>query len=206
MILRLLMEDLSMSYRGRTLFSGLSLTLSPGDRVVVSGSNGTGKSTFLKIAAGLTRPDIGRIALDAGGDGAPKPLREYLGYAGPDVNPYEELTAIENLEFIARLRGLAIDADALLDRLGLTARARRTPVKSYSSGMRQRVRLAASLIAEPIVLLWDEPTAMLDEQGRRVADEILTAHTEAGGMAVIATNDSDEIGRWGGRRIHFGDR
>ena len=201
---RLHIEDLSMSYRGRTLFSGLSLAVDPGQRVVVSGSNGTGKSTFLKIVAGLTRPDTGKVSF-AVADGAAGAPRESLGYAGPDVNPYEELTAIENLEFIARLRGLMIDADALLDRLGLAPRARRTPVKSYSSGMRQRVRLAASLVAEPALLLWDEPTAMLDEQGCRIVDEILTAHLEAGGMAVIATNDSNEIGRWGGRRVHFGD-
>jgi heme exporter protein A len=201
---RLHIEDLSMSYRGRTLFSGLSLTLDPGQRVVVSGSNGTGKSTFLRIVAGLTRSDAGKVSFAS--VGAASPPREHLGYAGPDVNPYEELTAVENLEFIARLRGLPIDADALLDRMGLTARARRTPVKSYSSGMRQRVRLASSLVATPPLLLWDEPTAMLDEQGRRIVDEILAAHLEAGGMALIATNDSNEIGRWGGRRVHFGDR
>ena len=197
-----------MSYSGRVLFFGLSLTLDAGQSLVVSGANGAGKSTFLKIVAGLTRPDTGRVLFgelgSPGGDERPESPRGRLGYAGPDVNPYEELSAVENLDFIARLRGLTIDADVLLDRLGLTARARRQPAKSYSSGMRQRVRLAASLIAEPALLLWDEPTAMLDEQGRRIVDEILTAHAEAGGMAMIATNDSDEIGRWGARRIHFG--
>jgi heme exporter protein A len=66
------------------------------------------------------------------------------------------------------------------------------------------VRLAASLIGRPEVLIWDEPSVMLDATGREMVDEILATHVGDGGLAIVATNDPAEIQRWGDRRVHFG--
>ena len=196
-----------MAYDGVTLFDGVTVTIDAGRRVIVTGANGSGKTTFLKIVAGLVRPAKGKVEIDAG-DGrklaTADERRREVGYAGPDVNVYDELSAVENLAFYAGLRGLGPDAGArLLDKIGLKKSKRGNPVRTYSSGMRQRVRLAASLLTSPSILLWDEPSAMLDGPGRDFVDSVLKEHSEAGGIALIATNDPAEIERWGDRRIHF---
>lgn len=187
------LRSLGMAYGPRTLFSGLEVDVPPGKCLVVSGANGAGKSTLLQILAGLVRPESGRVEF-AGA----------CGYAAPDVQLYGELTGAENLNFLARLRGCAWE-NSLLDQVGLVRGRGGDLVSAYSSGMRQRLKLAASLLGDPPLLLWDEPTATLDESGKARADEILVRHLARGGLAVIATNDPGEADRWGDLRVMIGN-
>ena len=181
------LHEISMAYGRRALFSGVSAEVLPGKCLVVAGANGSGKSTLLKIIAGLVRPEAGRVE----GVGP-------CGYAAPDVQLYAELTGTENLAFFARLRGLdwAGGAD-LLKQVGLPPARGRDLVLKYSSGMRQRLKLAVSLLGSPPLLVWDEPTATLDSAGRARVDTLLTERLAAGGIVVAATNDPDEARRWG---------
>ncbi len=187
------LHGLGMAYGPRVLFSDLTAEVVPGQCLVVTGANGAGKSTLLKIIAGLTRPETGRV--DFAGQ---------FGYAAPDVHLYGELTGRENLEFLARLRGVPAGADSLLRSVGLPPKRGSDLVSAYSSGMRQRLKLAASLLGEPPLLLWDEPTATLDASGRASADALIAAHRARGGLAVIATNDAAEADRWGDLRLMIG--
>lgn len=183
-----------MAYGRRGLFAQVEAEVAPGQTLVVTGANGSGKSTLLRIVAGLLRPDEGGV--DFAGR---------RGYAAPDVQVYGELTGEENLTFFGRLLGVSPDANAArLAEVGLPRTRGGDLVSAYSSGMRQRLKLAVSRLGEPPLLLWDEPTATLDEAGRVLADTILTRHRAAGGIAVIATNDAAEAERWGDLRLPIG--
>jgi len=188
------LHEVSMAYGRRALFSGVSAEVLPGRCLVVAGANGAGKSTLLKIIAGLIRPDSGRVEFDG-----------LCGYAAPDVQLYGELTGTENLAFFARLRGLAdTDSAALLTQVGLPPARGRDLVSAYSSGMRQRLKLAVSLLGDPPLLIWDEPTATLDSAGRAIADRLLTECAASGRTLVVATNDPAEAGRWGDLSLTIG--
>ena len=162
--------------------------------LAVTGSNGSGKSTLLRILAGLLRPSGGSATIRVGGQGVPARARRHaVGYAGADLMFYEELTAGENLEFAGEALGLiGARARALetLARVGLEPRAN-DPVRTLSSGMRQRLRLAFALLHGAPVLLLDEPGSHLDEEGsslvRRIVEEQRRDH-----LVVIATNDERE--------------
>ncbi len=188
------LRGIAMAYGRNTLFSGVRADVPPGQCLVVTGANGAGKSTLLKIIAGLLRPEEGTVTF--GGR---------RGYAAPDVQLYGELTALENLAFFARLRGVS-DApnEALLAEVGLARRRGRDLVSAYSSGMRQRLKLAVSRLGDPPLLLWDEPTATLDEAGRARVGDVLARHQQCGGVAVVATNDMAEAERWGDLRLTIG--
>ena len=122
--------------------------------------------------------------------GASRCVPDAVGLAAGDVRLYADLTPVENLRFLMAARGERADNDRLvriLQDVGLAHRAD-DPVRELSSGMRQRASLAAALVHRPPVLLLDEPTTNLDEDGVRVVHSIIAAQREWG-MVVLATND-----------------
>jgi heme exporter protein A len=198
-------EGISMGYGARVLFRDLSFNISGGEALVVTGPNGAGKSTLLKILCGLVRPDAGtvRYRSDAQPQGISGPPNELpLGYCGPDVHLYQELTGDENIRFFAGLRGIeTLDTAALFGRMGLDRARAKDLVSAYSTGMRQRLKLALSLAGDPGVLIWDEPTATLDSSGRKLAEDAIDSHIAGGGIFVIATNDDAEANRWATKKL-----
>ena len=193
--IRLEARGLAKSYSGPPLFEDLSLDAS-GGLVAVVGRNGSGKTTLLKILARLLRPQRGVVrVLDGERELSGDELRRAVGWAGPDLAFYEDFTARENLRFFRRAAGLgASDADlsARLARVGLASVADRR-VGAFSTGMTQRLRLAFALLCDPGVLLLDEPTAALDEEGRAIVHAVVAERRRMGAV-VLATNDSrDEV-------------
>ena len=185
-------------YGSLLLFRRLSFEMSGGDSLAVTGANGAGKSTLLRILAGVLAPKAGRVVLTVDGEAvAPERHPQRVGLVAPALGLYDPLSARENLAFLARARRLA-DADrrvaATLDRVGLAGRAD-DPVGTFSSGMRQRVKYAAALLADPPLLLLDEPAANLDAAGRETVEAIVAEQRGRGGMVVVATNRSDEAAR-----------
>ena len=181
--------------RRQTGIAGLEFTFEGPGAVAVTGPNGSGKSTLLRILAGLLRPSEGRTALHVQGREVPPALRRTaLGLATPELAFYEEFSATENLVFAGETHGLASPARAAaeaLERVGLAPRAA-DKVAAYSSGMKQRLRLAFALLHQPPLLMLDEPGSHLDDAGRD-AMRAVVAHQAARGLVLIATNDAQEI-------------
>lgn len=194
-MISLRLSNLSHEFDGRTVFSGLSLEFS-GASLAVTGPNGSGKTTLLKLLAGLLTPSLGVAEVVVDQTAAPRELlRDLVGFAGPDVRLYPEMTPRENLRFLARSHGLR-EAEAVISstllRVELADRSD-DPVGELSSGLCQRACLAAALLHEPRVLLLDEPSNCLDGSGVEMLHRVI-AEQAAGGMVVLATNDPSEAG------------
>lgn len=205
MSIKLTVEGLAAGYGARGVFADVSLEVCAGETLVVSGHNGSGKSTFLRLLAGLQRPTAGQVTYWADGEGfAPYGAGHLIGWVAPDLMLYRDLTARENLRFFADVRRLSLDdgaIEALLERVGLGGRADDL-LSAYSSGMAQRLRYAYALLHRPPVLLLDEPTVTLDERGAGVVDSVI-AEQRRHGLAVIATNDPREL-RYGDLILRLG--
>ena len=190
-------------FGSRTVLAAVSGTLRPGQVLVVAGPNGAGKSTLLNVLAGVLRPSRGEVVYR--GPAGPVPRSrwfEHLGMASPDMAVYEELTAIENLRLFARLRGVKRsdgDLAALLAEIGLGPREHSRLVGTYSSGMKQRVKLAQAVLHAPAVLLLDEPSSNLDGAGHDATATLVTRFRTRAAVAV-ATNDPREMA-WADARI-----
>ena len=201
--IRVEFRDVSKRFGARTVLSRVSGELSAGRVLVVAGPNGSGKSTLLNILAGLVRPSRGEVAY-RNGEGPIVRSRwfEHLGVAAPDMAVYEELSALENLTFFARLRRVDASRErlsALLERVGLPGREHGRTVGTYSSGMKQRVKLAQAVLHEPPVLLLDEPSSNLDAAGHETVAGLVAASRGRAAVAV-ATNDPREMA-WADARI-----
>ena len=199
--LRIRLDDVGHRFGVRQVFRGVDLDVSAGQVCTVTGPNGSGKSTLLRIVAGLLAASEGTVAVTVQGQArSAAERRNFLGYVSPDLTLYRELTAAENLQFFARLRGIALTRDDLIARLtqvGLRGRGR-DPVGVYSSGMRQRLKYAFALLACPPILLLDEPTANLDVSGIAIVEAIIAAQRTrvGGGLTILATNEPREL-EWG---------
>ena len=181
-----------MRYGRRRLFEALTVSVTPGAPLAVVGANGSGKSTLLLVLAGVVAPTAGAVTLTVGGRAVPAAARPLaVGLVAPALHLYEPLTARENLSFLARARRLPAPAarvEAALDRVGLLDRADE-PLGTFSTGMRQRMRIAAAVLHRPAVLLLDEPGATLDAAGRALVVGLVA---EPGAVVVVATNDPAE--------------
>ena len=158
-------------YDERWVLRDLDLEIRPGEIVGLLGPNGAGKTTAVRILTTLLTPDEGSASV-AGFDvrAEPQRVREHIGLAGQAATVDELLTGRANLEMVGRLYHLPRPyvrerAAALLERLSLTDAAERQ-VRTYSGGMRRRLDLAASLLAQPTVCFLDEPTTGLDPHSR----------------------------------------
>jgi heme ABC exporter ATP-binding subunit CcmA len=199
-------RDLTKAYDNQAVFSNLSFEVGPGEIVVVAGRNGSGKSTLLRLLAGLIQPTGGRV--EAVLDGRPLERQQWqkvVGYLAPEASPYLELTPLENLEVMARIRGAGdarMLAQSLLDRVALEV-DRQAPAATLSTGQRQRLKLALALLGPPRILLLDEPTSNLDADGRKLVANLIEDSRKQGPV-VIATNDPEDL-KLGERRLDLDD-
>ena len=199
--------DVRKRFGGRAVLRGVSGEVGPGQAMVIVGPNGAGKSTLLGVLCGLVRPTRGSVTYRDDAGEIPRPRWCWrVGVATPAMSAYRELDGMENLRFFAKVRGLTIPDDELANRLravGLDPR-RRTPVRGYSTGMHQRLKLALAMVHTPDVLLLDEPGANLDSTGQDWLEATVSDQIAAGRTVIVATNDRREAA-WGTVRVELAD-
>jgi heme exporter protein A len=172
--------DLGCRRGGRRVFSGVGLQLLPGQALWLRGANGSGKTSLLRLLAGLARPAEGRIDCRSG---APA----YLGHANALK---DELALGEALSFLCSLHGPVPDATAMraaLERIGLTRRLY-FPVRKLSQGQRRRLALARLWLVQARVWLLDEPYDALDREACAQLDAALQTHRDGGGALVLTSH------------------
>jgi len=177
-MLSLVVTDLRKDYpRKPRALDGLSMKLAPGVLGLL-GPNGAGKSTLMRVLATVTTPTSGSATWN-GVDIVKQPnaIREVLGYLPQDFGVYPNLNAVEFLEYLAAVRGLAPGSarkriDELLVLVNLVE-ARKRPLGGFSGGMRQRLGIAQALLNDPRLLIVDEPTVGLDPEERVRFREVL---------------------------------
>lgn len=190
---RLRVAELACARAGRALFSGLTFEVRPGQLVWLRGANGRGKTSLLRLAAGLATPESGRLLWNGEPLGRSRqPL--YLGHANALK---DDLSVGEALQFLLRLHGRAADAAAVqaaLLRMGLLG-WQDAPVRTLSQGQRRRVALAR-LAAEDQPTLWllDEPFDALDADGVERVNTLLREHLQRGGGVLLTSHLPIDIG------------
>ena len=183
------LRQVSKRYRGIPAVDKVSFTVGPGEVVGYLGPNGSGKSTTVKIITGMLEPSSGSVlfeGVDIRQDMAS--FRRVLGYVPEEANVYLHLSGLEYLQLVGRLRGmeerlLAHRANRLLALLGLES-WRHSQISAYSKGMKQRVLIAAALLHNPKLLIFDEPLSGLDVVSARLFKDLLL-ELKAKGRSVL---------------------
>ena len=185
-------KNLTRRFSRRTVFNDICFSIQTGDSLAITGPNGSGKSTLLEIAGGLQRPTWGSVHYTVNGkDIASKFIRDNIGFVSPKINPYNELTGLENINFILGTEKIFFtEVNKLLDDFDLY-KDRNKSLKHYSSGMKQRLKFAFALFNDPKILLLDEPGSNLDETGLILLNEIIETQRKRG-ILILATNDKRE--------------
>lgn len=175
------------------LFEDVDLRIDAGQLVRIEGANGSGKTSLLRILAGLSRPDHGEVLWE----GLPIDQRRSgyqgaLGYLGHLLGLKLDLTLDENLRLMAALRGGCQDLaaiDRVLSQLGLLSR-RSLRARVLSQGQRQRAALAALSLFGGTLWIMDEPYTALDAEGIQLAEALIDAHLEQGGMVILTSHQT----------------
>ena len=192
----LVSTDLSKTYDDLVALQPLSLTVPPGQSVALIGHNGSGKSTFLRMVAGLLDPSDGEIEI-AGFDLSDVEARATTSFLPDDPVLYDDLSLREHAEYISKLHGgdgWDDYAESLCHRLGLEERIDDLPSR-FSRGLRQKTSIVLALVRPFSLLLVDEPFVGLDAPGRQALLALLDEASDAGATLVIATHEPSFVER-----------
>ena len=190
----------TVDHQNIMVLNDISLTVEPGEFLVITGSSGSGKTTLLTLLSGLDKPTSGRVFIDQqditeASEDDLAPLRNrMIGFVFQSFYLIPSMSAIENIMFPAELQGLSNakeKARQLLERVGLSDRADNLP-SQLSGGEKQRVSLCRAMINAPKLLFADEPTGNLDSKnGRIVFEQLVEMKTEQGATLILVTHNPE---------------
>lgn len=194
---------------------GVSLTVSPGEFVCISGRSGSGKSTMLNMLAGLEKPTSGEIVIldkhieNMSESARIRFRRQYIGFVFQSYNLMPQYTAVENVELPLMLRGVGRrerrrQALAVMEQVGIVSHAEHKP-SELSGGQQQRVGIARALITKPPIVFADELTGNLDTKTSAEIMDLLTGLFRSSGTTFMLVSHDPDMSRYTDRTIHLLD-
>ncbi len=193
--MKITLRNTGKRYNREWIFRHLNYEFNPGESYAITGSNGSGKSTLLQVIAGAVIHNEGEILFRE--EQQSKSVEDlsrfnYIAIAAPYLDLIEEMTGIEFLEFHRVFKKLTEPATSILEKVGL-GHAGKKQIRYYSSGMKQRLKLAQAFFSDTPILLLDEPTSNLDSSGIELYDELIRMN-EKKRLIIVCSNDAHEYG------------
>ena len=193
--MKLIAESLSKNFSDCKIFKDINFNITSGQSLAITGRNGSGKTTLIRILSHLIPPSNGNLTLSQDSKIIQKEdFYKYIGLVGPYLELYQDLTAQENLLFFAKMKEIKDREERiaqLMEIMGLKGRENDL-VKTYSSGMKQRLKYVFALLNEPEILYVDEPRSNLDDQGIETIYKIFEQQKKDK-ILIIATNESEDL-------------
>ncbi len=182
-------DELGCDRGGKPVFRGVNFTLETGAGLVLRGDNGAGKSSLLRLIAGLTPHSEGDVYIRHGNQEWQRGnAAGHVAWQGHEDAHKPALSARENLKFWINIHHSKMALAEALEQVGLAPLAD-TPVGQFSAGQKRRLALARLIVQCQPIWLMDEPTAALDAKAAKLSEELTAAHLAAGGIAIIATHN-----------------
>jgi ABC-type multidrug transport system ATPase subunit len=191
--MRISLNQVGKRYQQHWVFKGLDYTFETGRQYAILGANGSGKSTLLRILAGMQHANKGTVAYQTSGrDIAPETVFSHVSYCAPGMDIIEEMSLTEFLSFHFTFKKIrqGFDVGKIIEAMGLQAVSHKF-IHDFSSGMKQRVKLAQAFFTDTPLLLLDEPCSNLDLQGVQTYQEWLRQYA-GDRLVIIASNDERE--------------
>ena len=189
--MQITLSNIGKRFNREWIFRNLSYDFVASKKYAITGSNGSGKSTLLQVIAGSLTFNEGKIIFDNGQQPTNNEQHfQYISIAAPYLELIEEMTANEFLDFHTAFKPLSISNEQALQIVGLEKAAGKQ-IRYYSSGMKQRLKLAQAFFSNAPVLLLDEPTTNLDEEGIALYQTLIQNYTSSK-LVIISSNDKEE--------------
>jgi ABC-type multidrug transport system ATPase subunit len=192
--MRITLASVSKTFGREALFSGVDQVIDSGSRTAILGPNGSGKSTLLQVIAGAMLPTKGEVKHELNGSTLEHDVvYKHVSIAAPYLSVYEDLSLRETLDLHIRLKPLLnrITGEELA-RIALLERHLNKPVRNFSSGMKQRLKLALAILSDTSLLLLDEPCTNLDTQGSAWFRELLLKDLGTRTLLVASNRQQEE--------------
>jgi len=189
--MEIILTNLGKRYNRDWIFRHLDYTFTEGKKYAITGPNGSGKSTLLQILSGAVSHNEGTIAYTINNQSCTsEEIYKHLSLAAPYIELIEEMTAKEMLEFHTSFKHLRLPINEIIDAVGLS-KAINKQIRYYSSGMKQRLKLAQAFFSDAPILCLDEPTTNLDAAGIALYNELIGNYTNDK-TVFISSNDEQE--------------
>jgi ABC-type multidrug transport system ATPase subunit len=191
--MRISLTAVTKTFGRETVFHGVDLVLEPGSRTAILGPNGSGKSTLLQVIAGAAMPSGGTVVHELNGVALEADMvYRHISIAAPYLGLYEDLSLQEAIDTHCAFKPLRGNPSVMdVARTALLEKDLQKPVRNFSSGMKQRLKLTLAILSDTPLLLLDEPGSNLDAKGLEWFRELLNANLE-GRMLVVASNRQAE--------------
>lgn len=192
--MKLTVENLSKKIKDKTILNNINLELESGNVYGFVGRNGCGKTMLFRAISGLINIDSGKVILDGKELHVDMQILPDMGIILENAGLYTEFTGKKNLEILSKIRNKisSEDIDDAIRRVGLDPDDKRT-VRKYSLGMKQRIALAQAIMEHPSIIILDEPTNALDEDGVKKIRQIIMEEKERGSMILLASHNREDI-------------